>query len=94
MLSNASYDVVNQLFADSQARLFDATVLSYNTGYIKPDARIYEAVTKRLGVLPAECVYIDDLQRHCDGAIAVGMQAVLYKNVTQTTNDIAALIHD
>ena len=54
----------------------DAAVFSHEVGYVKPDARIYAEVCRRLDVRPEECIYIgdggsDELQ----GAVDFGMKA-------------------
>ena len=42
------------------APFFDATVFSCRAGIKKPDPRIYEMATTRLGVGPQYCLYIGD----------------------------------
>jgi len=39
---------------------FDAAVLSYEAGLVKPDRRIYELCTAQLEVAPEDCLYIGD----------------------------------
>lgn len=92
MLSNASYDVMKLLFTADQAAVFDATVLSYEAGCVKPDEKMYRLIAERLEVNTSECLLIDDQQRHCDGAIDAGMQAVLYENFNQAKRDIGKLL--
>ena len=43
-----------------QQDIFDAEVISGETGLRKPDPAIYLIATEQLGVLPRECVYADD----------------------------------
>lgn len=81
VLSNASYNVIKLLFTPGQASLFDATALSYEVGFVKPDARMYQAIADRLGVPIEECLLVDDQARHCAGAIQAGMQAVEYAGI-------------
>ena len=57
---------------------FELVVDSGKEGVRKPDPRIFEIATERLGVLPEDCLYAGDIpQVDVDGARAVGMQAVL-----------------
>jgi FMN phosphatase YigB (HAD superfamily) len=93
MLSNASYDVMNTLFNPEQVALLDASVLSYEVGMVKPDIRMYECIAERLDVAVGECVFVDDLQRHCDGAISAGMQAVLYETTPQAKKEIEHIVN-
>ena len=55
----------------------DATILSFEVGAAKPDPAIYEAALTAVGVAASEAVFIDDQARYCEGAIAVGMRALL-----------------
>lgn len=71
---------------------FDTIVASGDEGYVKPQSEIYEIAATRLGVLPSECVMIDDIIEFCDGARATGMQAIQFKTNQQCINDLQALI--
>lgn len=58
--------------------LVDAAVFSCLEGTRKPDPRLFQAVAGRLGVSPAECLYVGDGGgRELTGASGVGMRAVL-----------------
>jgi len=60
------------------APLFDATVFSCDVGVRKPNPKIYLEACRRLGVEPAECLFVGDGgSRELTGAVAVGMRAVL-----------------
>jgi epoxide hydrolase-like predicted phosphatase len=93
MLSNAGDDWLDDLFNPEDIALFDDKILSFEHGMIKPDPRIYLLAAKRLGVKPDECVFIDDAQRHCEGAKAVGMQAILYKDFAQMKTELEHLLN-
>ncbi len=80
-LSNAGANFLDDFFTTEQQALFDALVMSYQNGYVKPDTRAYEAVATELDVLPSECVFIDDQQRNCIGAREAGMRAIEYQNL-------------
>lgn len=92
LLSNAGANWLDELFAPWQVALFDEAVLSYQIGTIKPDPVAYETIAHRLGVMPDECVFIDDQPRYCEGAEAVGMRAIKYDTVDQTITDLQALL--
>ncbi len=62
------------------APLVDAPVFSSETGTKKPDPKIYALVCERLGVAPADCLYVGDGgSRELTGAAAVGMAPVLIR---------------
>ncbi|QZY29744.1 HAD family hydrolase [Nocardioides coralli] len=57
--------------------LVDAAVLSCEVGAAKPDPRIYTAALTELRVPAEDAVFVDDQQRFCDGATALGIRSVL-----------------
>ena len=59
---------------------FDAVVLSDEVGIVKPSPAIYEEVINRLGVLPTECMYVDDMEKNLLPARGMGMTTVLANN--------------
>ncbi|MEU4560011.1 HAD family hydrolase [Actinoplanes sp. NPDC023936] len=59
------------------APLLDAQIYSVELGVCKPDPEIYLAACDRLGVAPADCLYVGDGGSHeLTGAAAVGMTPV------------------
>jgi len=70
--------------------LVDVTVYSHEVGLAKPDPAIFLLICERLGVEPAEVVFIDDLPANVAAAEAVGMAAVLHRFTPDT---IAAVEH-
>ena len=92
LLSNASANRLDSLFTPAQIELFDATVLSVESGFIKPSQQAYEAIARQLNVGLDETIFIDDQERHCTGAREAGMQAIVYTNVGQLKNDLTELL--
>ena len=72
--------------------LFDAVVISGDVGLHKPQAEIYELACERLGVEPADAVFVDDLRENCAGAEAVGMAAVLHRDTATTVRELERLL--
>jgi epoxide hydrolase-like predicted phosphatase len=70
--------------------LADLIVYSHEVGMSKPDPRIYLLTCERLGVRPAETVFLDDAELAVDGARAVGMQALLFEDNAQAIAAIEA----
>lgn len=60
----------------SVIRSFDVLVDGRRDGVMKPDPAAYQLVADRLGVSPADCVFIDDQPGNLAGANAVGMAPV------------------
>jgi putative hydrolase of the HAD superfamily len=74
------------------AELFDAVVISAEVGLHKPQPEIYLLASKRLGVEPEQCVFIDDLRENCAGAEAVGMTAILHRDAAATVARLEELL--
>jgi putative hydrolase of the HAD superfamily len=92
MLSNAGSNRVKELFTAEQLALFDEISLSFESGVVKPEPEAYRAMAEKLGVAPEEAIFIDDQERHCGGADAAGMQAILYKNIEQLHAELSKLL--
>ena len=74
------------------AELFDAVVISAEVGLHKPQAEIYLLASKRLAVEPERCVFVDDLRENCAGAEAVGMTAILHRDVATSVARLEKLL--
>lgn len=94
MLSNINgRDRVAMRFLPGQLdALFDTVIASGDEGCVKPEPEIYEIAATRLGVLPGECVMIDDIREYCDGAEAVGMRSIQFISTQQCIADLNTLI--
>ena len=68
--------------------IFNAYVLSYEVGEMKPHPRIYEEALKSAGAEARECVFIDDIQENIEAAQKFGIQGIL---MTPQTNLEASL---
>jgi epoxide hydrolase-like predicted phosphatase len=74
------------------AELFNAVVISAEVGLHKPQPEIYLLASKRLAVEPERCVFVDDLRENCAGAEAVGMTAILHREVADTVARMEELL--
>jgi len=93
LLSNASDDWTNELFRPDQVALFDEKVFSFQIGVDKPHAAMYETAAARLGLLPEECIFIDDREGFVTGAKDVGMHAFVFETnagIKQRIDEIVA----
>jgi putative hydrolase of the HAD superfamily len=72
--------------------LFDATVISGEVGLHKPQPGIYRLACERLGVDPAEAIFVDDLRENCTGAEAVGLTAILHRDTEETIARLEELL--
>lgn len=95
LLSNIGRGFIDDFFSKAELNeLFDTVVLSSEVGKMKPDAAIYRLTAERLGVLPEECVMIDDSETNVDGARRAGMQALHYQNLKQCQTDLKRMLED
>jgi putative hydrolase of the HAD superfamily len=78
--------------ADVLAELFDAVVISAEVGMRKPEERIFRHATGLLGLDPAECVFIDDIEANVQAAEALGMTGVLHTDPAATAGRLAELL--
>jgi glucose-1-phosphatase len=74
------------------AGAFDPLIVSAEVGMAKPDPRIYQLALERLGVEPAEAVFVDDFEDNVAGARWVGMQAVHFTTAAQAMSAVRALV--
>ena len=61
---------------DEVLALFDLIVESSKIGHRKPERRFYEIACERLGVEPAQCVFLDDLGVNLKPARDMGMTTI------------------
>jgi putative hydrolase of the HAD superfamily len=74
------------------ADLTEFIVYSHEVGLAKPDPAVFRLVCRRLGVAPEEAAFLDDREGAIEGAAAVGMAGVLFRDNAQAIADIEALL--
>ncbi len=72
--------------------IFELIVDSAFVGCRKPDPEIYELTVSGLGVKASDCLFIDDMEINCDGARAVGLNPVHFRDNDQAIAEIRAAI--
>jgi 2-haloacid dehalogenase len=70
---------------------FDAYVLSYEHGAMKPAAKLYQIVEQMSGRRGAEIFYIDDRPENVQAGVARGWQAVLHESPEATRKALQTL---
>jgi len=75
ILSNAGRGGREALEARGVAARFHDVVCSGDVGLAKPDSAIFRLAAGRLGLVPEQCAFVDDQERHVAGARAAGMRA-------------------
>lgn len=78
LLSNASKNQHVYWPKVPSSRLFDGKLISCDVGFVKPMKEIYEIFTRKFGLVPEECLFIDDAPNNVAGAIACGWQGIVF----------------
>lgn len=72
--------------------IFETVVDSAFVGCRKPEPRIYEMTLERIGMPAESCLFVDDLDPNCEGARAVGLDAVHFRDNEQAIAEIRAAL--
>ncbi|MFT5300432.1 MAG: HAD superfamily hydrolase (TIGR01509 family) [Mariniblastus sp.] len=71
-------------------KFFAPLILSYEVNSMKPDSVIYHRAIEMAGCSNKTVFFVDDKQENVDGAIAAGMDAVLYRSVPELVEQLVA----
>ncbi|MBN1146280.1 MAG: HAD family phosphatase [Anaerolineales bacterium] len=94
LLSNAFSDLrhmVTNVWKFSDA--FDAMIVSAEVGLMKPDARLYQVALECLGVPAPQAVFVDDFLHNVEGARAVNMHAIHFRNPEWVRSELQQLLN-
>ncbi len=92
LLTNATTPFIRQIIERHDLEhLFDAVLVSSEEHMAKPDPAFYLRLLGRMGAAPAQAVIIDDNPENVAGAVAAGMQGVLFTSATKLAADLKAL---
>jgi len=70
---------------------FDAYILSYEHGVLKPDAALYEVLERQSGRRGAEILYLDDRAENTAAGAARGWQVILHESPEKSRAAICKL---
>lgn len=88
-LSNMSYKAVRE--CDDALNFLpelDGYILSCDVKLIKPDSSIYNALFEKYDLNPAECIFVDDLERNIEAAEKEGMYGIVFADLKSTVEEI------
>lgn len=71
-------------------RLFDGGLISAAAHSSKPERKIYEMLLEKYGLIPSECLYIDDLEVNVATAREMGMKGI----TTYGSQMIGSMVYD
>lgn len=69
----------------------DGGILSYQEKVIKPMPEIYQLLIDRYGLVPQECVFLDDTPRNLEGAKKFGIHTIHFQNQEQAIEELRKL---
>jgi putative hydrolase of the HAD superfamily len=72
--------------------MFDVVVISGECGMRKPEERIFQHAVGLLGLDPADCVFIDDIEVNIQAAEAIGMTTILHHDPPATLARLGELL--
>jgi epoxide hydrolase-like predicted phosphatase len=72
--------------------LFDGVVISCEVGMRKPEPEIFRHAAELIGLPPAACVFVDDVEANIVAAQACGMTGVHHEDPVATTERVAGLL--
>jgi glucose-1-phosphatase len=91
LLSNTNaihFDMIHATYP--LLRHFDRFVLSHEVKAMKPDPRIYRAAIEAAGCEPGECFFTDDIPAYVEGAVRMGIDAVVFHSCEQVAGELRA----
>lgn len=92
ILSNYSPELSDLLTCYRLEALFEPIIISAQEGIMKPAARLFWRVLNRIGISPAEALFVDDFPENVAGARSVGLAAVQFRDTQQVTAEIERLL--
>jgi putative hydrolase of the HAD superfamily len=92
LLSNSTSEYLRPILEiHNLMPLFDEIVISAEIGLLKPDAKIFNHILRKLQVKPQNAIFIDDNPRNVDAARAMGMPAVIYTDMDTLRHQLEGL---
>ena len=68
--------------------LLDGQIISSEEHLLKPEPAIYHRLFEKFGLKAEECIFADDRTENIEGAKAVGMDGIVFKNAQQYVKEL------
>ncbi len=88
LVSNVGVDIRHVLDRTELSDLFDAVVLSYEAGSVKPDSAIFAEALRRIDVPAERALMVGDSWRDDAGAARIGIRTLILPPQTGVKNDL------
>jgi putative hydrolase of the HAD superfamily len=69
-------------------RVFDQWILSHEVGFKKPAVKIYQKAIEWASVEPQKIIFIDDMEKHVEVAVSLGMQGIHFISAKQLKEEL------
>ena len=94
LLSNAAANLRRWIEQEWEipGNTFDEIVISAEEGIIKPAPEIYHIALNRLGIVPHQAIFVDDLLENVQAAQSLGIHAIHHITRERTVAQIQALL--
>ena len=69
-------------------RTFNRWILSYEVGFKKPAVQIFQKAIEWASVEPRRILFIDDIKKHVEVAISLGMQGIHFVSASQLKEEL------
>jgi len=69
-------------------RVFDQWILSHEVGFKKPAVGIYQKAIGWASVEPQKIIFIDDMEKHVEVAVSLGMQGIHFVSAKQLKEEL------
>jgi epoxide hydrolase-like predicted phosphatase len=94
LISNAWSGLRAVISSQNFGDVFDEMIISAEVGMMKPDPRIYRLALEKMGVPPAESVFVDDVLVNVEAARSVGMTAIQFTQRDKTLEELNRILID
>lgn len=93
MFSNTSWGTMDKFFSKQERdKLFDMSIVSAETGLVKPNPSAYLDVCKKLRIDTSETIMIDDNSENCRGAELAGLKSIEYDGFEHLQRELNKLL--
>jgi len=74
-------------------RAFDKWILSYEVGFKKPAIEIFQTAIEWASVEPRKILFIDDMKKHVEVAISLGVQGIHFISAQQLKKELSLKLY-
>ncbi len=94
IMTNMVAPVAERLRVAGHFNLFQPRLLSYEMRMTVPDPRIYRWASQQLGLLPSQCVFVDNYAPNLAPAAEIGMATIQANGPEHVIHDLSQLLNN